>query len=463
MGSYRGLFTERPALKPQLEDGSRVGVIGGGPAGSLFAYFLLRIASRLDLQLQVDVYEPKDFNAAAPKGCNMCGGIISERLVQLLAAEGINLPQSVVQRGIDSYSMHMDVGSVLIATPLQEKRIAAVHRGGGPRGVQQPRFRSFDGYLLELAKGLGAAHIAQRVEGLCRAGSRPVIKTQAGSFEPYDLIVMATGINAGNPHLLDGMKVPYKPPAATKTYICEFWLGRETIKRFLGSSMHVFLLNIPRLEFAALIPKGDYATLCLLGENIDRALVRSLVDSPELRRCMPPGWEPPDDFCHCSPKISVSAAVQPFADRIVFVGDCGVTRLYKDGIGAAYVTAKAAARAAALHGIAEEDFRRWYWPACRQIARDNMIGKVIFAVTRQIQKRETLRRAVWRMVADEQRQPGPGRMSAVLWDTFTGSARYRDILLRTLHPAFLARLIRETAASIRWRPAAREESCLPVH
>jgi len=30
----------------------------------------------------------------------------------------------------------------------------------------------------------------------------------------------------------------------------------------VGSAMRVFLLNLPRLEFAALIPKGDYMTEC---------------------------------------------------------------------------------------------------------------------------------------------------------------------------------------------------------
>jgi hypothetical protein len=31
-------------------------------------------------------------------------------------------------------------------------------------------------------------------------------------------------------------------------------------------------------------------------------------------------------------------------------------------------------------------------------------------------------------------------MSSVLWDVFTGSAPYREILLRTLHPRFPATL-----------------------
>ena len=44
----------------------------------------------------------------------MCGGIISETLVQTLATEGIELPPNVVQRGVDSYFLHMDVGSVKI-------------------------------------------------------------------------------------------------------------------------------------------------------------------------------------------------------------------------------------------------------------------------------------------------------------------------------------------------------------
>ena len=62
----------------RLTEGSRVGVIGGGPAGSFFSYFLLKTAAFLDLHLKVDIYEMRDFNLAGQRGCNMCGGIISE-------------------------------------------------------------------------------------------------------------------------------------------------------------------------------------------------------------------------------------------------------------------------------------------------------------------------------------------------------------------------------------------------
>ena len=63
--------------------------------------------------------------------------------------------------------------------------------------------------------------------------------------------------------------------------------------------------------------------------------------------------------------MNIRGVAEPYADRIVFVGDAGVSRLYKDGIGAAYRTAKAAARAAVFQGVSADDFRRHYQPVWR--------------------------------------------------------------------------------------------------
>lgn len=204
--------------------------------------------------------------------------------------------------------------------------------------------------------------------------------------------------------------------------------------------MHVFLLDIPRLEFAAIIPKGDFVTMCLLGDEIDDELVDAFVSAPEVRGCFPDGVVPPP-VCHCFPRINVKGATRPFSDRIVLVGDSGVTRLYKDGIGAAYRTAKAAARAAAFHGVSEQAFAEHYWPACKTIDADNNIGSLMFTVSHLIQKFRLTRRALFRMTAKEQLRGADKRyMSSVLWDLFTGSAPYREILFRTLRPSFMAAL-----------------------
>jgi len=407
------------------------------------------MAGRVGLKLDVDVYEPRDFKRPGPGNCNMCGGIISESLVQNLLAEGIRLPTSIIQRRIDSYVLHTDVGTVRILTPLHEKRIAAVHRGAGPRTFKALNQNSLDGFLLDMATSKGAGVLRDRVKTVKWHAGRPQLELQHGLPATYDFVAAAVGVNSAAHKLFEETRLTYKPPATTKAFICEYQLGEYMVKRYLGSSMHIFLLDLPRLEFAAVIPKSDYVTVCLLGRDIDPALVESFMSTLEFKQCMPPDWKPSDP-CHCSPRISVQSAVEPFADRLVFVGDCGTTRLYKDGIGAAYRTAKAAAVTAVFEGIAAADFRKHYLPTCKKIEKDNRIGKFIFGVTRQVQKRRFARRAIWRMVSREQSSPSsPRRMSSVLWDIFTGSAPYKSVLQRTMHPGFVTNLLWDMATGRR--------------
>ncbi len=68
-----------------LQNGDRVAIVGGGPAGSFFAITLLREARRLNRHLDVVIVEKRgpadqgsdDFQC---KGCNFCAGLISPRL-----------------------------------------------------------------------------------------------------------------------------------------------------------------------------------------------------------------------------------------------------------------------------------------------------------------------------------------------------------------------------------------------
>jgi flavin-dependent dehydrogenase len=422
----------------ELGTGSRVAVIGGGPAGSFFTFYLMDLGARIGKEFEVDIYEPRDFTKAGPAGCNMCGGIISESLVQNLAADGINLPSTVVQRGIDSYMLHTDTGSVRIETPLQEKRIGAVHRGPGPRDIKEIKWDSFDGHLQSLTVEKGAKIINDRVVDVSMRQGKPVVKTRKGEPQSYDLLAVAVGVNSPLLKTFHELEFGYTPPETTKTFISEFFLGEKVIEEYLGSAMHVFLLNIPRLEFAALIPKGDYVTACMLGDDIDKELIDAFLSSPEVKNCMPPDWSPGNFSCQCSPRIALKGANPAFTDRILFVGDCGVTRLYKDGIGAAYRTAKAAATAVVFEGTSKEDLAAHFLPALKRIKNDNAIGKVSFFVTELIQKFRFARKALVSMTASEQTKAGHlRRMSTVMWDMFTGSAPYREIFLRTLHPAFL--------------------------
>lgn len=423
-----------------LANGSRIGVVGGGPAGAFFAYFLLRMAEATGLDVSIDIYEPRFFSHRGPGGCNYCGGIVSESLVQLLAAEGIDLPPSVVRRGIEAYVLHTDVGDVRIDTPLHEKRIAAVYRGSGPKDSESFGIVGLDEHLLNLSASIGANVVRKLVTGLEWQAGKPQVTTPDGTFATYDLLAVAAGVNSRGLDVLHGPSASFQGPGTMRTFICEFRLGQEFMNRCLGDAMHVFLLDIPRLEFAALIPKGEFVTLCLLGDDVDEGLVESFLATPEVKQCFPDSIVP-KPACHCFPRINVRSAVRPFADRIVWIGDIATSRLYKDGIGSAYRTAKAAARTAVFHGISAADFERHFWPDCRHLIIDNKMARLVFAVTAAIQKLRFLRRGVLRMTACEQTAPGSKRrMSSVLWDVFTGSAPYREILQRTFHPLFPLRL-----------------------
>jgi flavin-dependent dehydrogenase len=438
---------QRSKSSMPLRDGSRIAVIGAGPAGSMFSYFLLNMADSVALDLTVDLYEPRHFCHRGPAGCNHCGGVVSESLVQRLATEGIALPDDVVQRGLESYTLHMDVGDVEIATPLHESRIAAIYRGNGPRNSEPMDTHSFDGYLQQLASEKGARIVRQLVSDVRKHDDAMQVECADGSVDDYDLVVLASGVNSRLAKSLENLAEEHVSPALTKTFICEFRLGKEVIRETLGPSMHVFLLDIPRLEFAALIPKGDYATLCLLGDDIDEELMDRFFGSPEVARCFP-GGVIPRHICHCYPRINIRTARPPYGDRLVMIGDSGTTRLFKDGIGAAYRTAKAAARTVAFHGVSADDFREHYWPLCKKIDADNRVGKFVFWVGSLVQRARFARRGVLSMVAREQQQSAaPRRMSGVLWDLFSGSAPYTDVFLRTLHPAYVGSLVRNLVAA----------------
>jgi flavin-dependent dehydrogenase len=438
-----------------LRDGSRIAVVGGGPAGSFFSYFLLKMAEAIDLNITVDIFEPRSFKYCGPAGCNHCGGIVSESLVQILAAEGIVLPEKVVQRGVESYVVHMDVGDVSIESPVHEQRIAALYRGNGPREGCDTDLESFDDFLNDLVTDRGANIVRKLITGVQFRDGMPHLDFADGGGENYDLVTVAAGVNSNFIKLLDDLPGDYQPPKTTRGYICEFHSTKEEILRILGKSVHVFLLSIPRFEFAAIIPKGEFATVVMVGKDLDQELVHAFLNDPVVRHTFPTDTVP--CVCSCSPLINLGAKKRPYGDRIVMVGDSGITRLYKDGIGAAFRTGKAAATTALFHGVSAKDFENHYWPTCKRIVNDNRVGKVMFATNTIMKNSRLTRRAMLRMSQKEQDTEGAKpHMSSLLWNMFTGSAPYVEMFRGTMHPGFIYNLMKSVASS--FLPESRNTS-----
>lgn len=332
--------------------------------------------------------------------------------------------------------MHTEQGIRVIDSPSNEHRIASVFRGCGPRGCLDTSQRGFDNYLLGLCKDKGANVIHEKVLVLQREGEKVQVCTSKSGERAYDLIVGAVGLNTKGLELFKSICPCYSLPETTRTYISEFLMKPTDIQESFGNSMHVFLLDIPHITFGALIPKENYVTLVLLGKDIDKNVVQSFINSKEVRSCFPEDF-PMERFmtCTCYPYVNVKRGSHPFSDRVVLVGDSSSSKLYKNGIGAAFLTGKAAASTAIFEGIGEADFKAFYAPICKDLDRDNQVGKLIFWVTRLIQKSPALKRGLLDRLAREQADElSTLRLSSVLWDTFTGSAGYRNILKRFVSP-----------------------------
>jgi len=428
-----------------LEDGSKIAVIGGGPAGSFFSFFTLDFAKRFGIEINVDIIEIKDFNCAGPKGCNHCGGIISESLIQLLSAEGVVLPSKLIRNGIESYTLHIERGTSVIEAPFAEQKIASLYRGIGPKGFSPCGELSFDNYLLELCREKGASIIEARAVGMNRVEDGIIIETSNQDKKKYDLVVGAAGLNKNILQLFKTLCPSLILPDITRTHISEFILGEKLVEKYFGNSMHVFLLNIPNVKFGALIPKGDYVALVLLGRNINKKIVSAFLNLDAVRKCFPPNVGMDQiKVCHCFPSINTRGAKFAYHDRVILIGDSSTSKLFKNGIGAAYITGKAAATTAVFMGISRSDFHKYYRPICREMDIDNRVGKFIFSLTGFIQNSDIIKSAMMKVVTDEQRKPRHQRpISSVLWDTYTGSASYRSIFLRCLHPNFIISIARK--------------------
>ena len=70
-----------------LKDGSKIAIIGGGPAGSFFAHFAQKWSTQKGIDVSVTIFYGKDFLQRGPKGCNLCAGVIAESLNKRMKEE----------------------------------------------------------------------------------------------------------------------------------------------------------------------------------------------------------------------------------------------------------------------------------------------------------------------------------------------------------------------------------------
>jgi flavin-dependent dehydrogenase len=438
-------LTENTELR--LESGARIAVIGAGPAGAFFTYFALQEAARQGLRLDIVLYDGKPFGHSGPAGCNMCAGVVAASLVEKLRAMGLTLPAEVVQREIGGYRLQTNQGSATLLPPAESGTIYTIYRGNGPRGSTHAGNISFDDYLLEQVSSLGAKIVSERIKEIRlprEPGQKATIIRQRGDEDTVDLVVGAFGVQGPLPQHVSSLGFGYRPPPTMPAYQVELHWGEAVVSRCLGNVVCLCALGLPGIEFIAMTPKREYVTATLVGPEAGPKALVDFLAHPVVAHCLPAEWKPAANHCHCRPSVPVGPCRNAFTDRMVIVGDASVSRLYKNGLESAYMTAKAAAETAIRYGVSRQAWERHYQPVCTQIGQDSRYGQVLFWLNGLTFRAAPLAQLLLRAVRREQQiyPPSQRPINELLWSTFTGDRLYGEILRGILSPRSLLQLLR---------------------
>jgi len=451
-----------------LPDQATIAVVGGGPAGSFFAIRVLHRTQELGRSVNVIIFEKKSeicfYKPSAFcswEGCNYCAGGVSPRLADILRENGIVLPQDVIESKATEVVVHGDWKSIQLPVP-EDREMLSVFRGSRPR--QRPgRYGNFDTFLLHTAVARGARVITAEVRDVGRSmAGKPLVTYRTAvagedglSDETLetDFVVFAAGVN-GSPgmdltsdpmfHVLRELIPRLRPPKVRRAAIAELQADEELL-RPLDGEVHFAQHGSKEIdiEMSSLLPKGKWITVVLLGKTIDRSdpaesldIVQRFVELPHIRLLLPPKAELKAGCC-CHPNMTVGAAKNFFADGVALAGDMAVSRLYKDGLYSAYVTASALADCIVDQGVDGESLARHYAPVIERFDADNRYGRAIFVLSRWVFGSPALSRVLYQaLIIERMTKPREKRrLGGVLWRIASGDDSYRRILRAMFHPA----------------------------
>jgi NADH dehydrogenase len=417
----------------KIETGSKVAVVGGGPAGSFFALYLLRYAEQRDIHPEITIYQQRDFNELGPKGCKGCAGILSISLLKNLTELNLSIPAEIIQNEIEHYAVHSPYTSISISNPEKGIKIASIYRGGGSIVSHSKNPVSFDGWLLKQAQGQGVEVENHTVSGI-DLGDETIVRVGDKKLR-YDLVVLACGVNSGSVPIVG---LDYVPPQTRRMAMAELHADAAQVESRLGSVAHVVLIPHSGLIFGTLVPKGPLINVSVLSKRKHPVSVNDFLSHRIVQNMLPDNYR---RVCGCRPRAAIVAAHNYFANRFVAIGDAAVSRLYKDGIGSALLTAREASRTIIEHGITRHDFQRAYQPLCSRIDRDNRWGELLFSINDRVKNSRAFLLAQHRLIGDEQDNVrGPQPFTKAAWGMFSGTYSYRNIARMVASPASLGKL-----------------------
>jgi len=397
------------------------------------------------------LFDGKSVAQAGPQGCNMCAGVIPKAILDLLAAMGAEIPASLVQREITGHYFETRAGGVHIPKD-PDATIYTVFRSAGPRTAEPEIGQSFDYLLLRTALRAGVVHVDQHVKDLLmpEAPGQPFRLRTAREEHEVDVVVGAFGVNSPLTRRFAELGFDYQPPDTFRVAQAEMPVGADFITSVFGGEINIFALGLPGIAFGALTPKRSHLTVTVIGRDVDRADLERFLEHPRVRRRLPADWTLPPVYCHCAPRIPVSAGKNVVTDRLLVIGEAHIARYLKGGIESAFFTGSQAAAAILAGDLSRQALlERYVRPCHARYLRDNEYGRLLFRLNGIISGSQILSRAGRWLLEREQRRPDwrDRRHTHIMWYTFTGSAPYREIVREAFYPSSILRTLLAVAMS----------------
>jgi len=344
-----------------LEEGQTVVVIGGGPGGTSCAITLSRLAKRRNINLNIVLYEGKDFGK--DEQFNPCVGVLSPPIEEILEEKlEIPFPHELVLEKIPAYYLHSDDEDIKLEGDGEES--CAVNR------------MLFDNYLLHRAKDAGVKVIHGRVTNIDIEPSGVMVYSEKDNRRA-DVVVGAFGLDEGACKVFE-MATRYRTGRYMSTILTKFYPEKEEMEKF-GNSIHAFLPSLRGIEFGAITPKIDHFDINIAGSKINWRWMDNFLLMPQVTRVLPSNFAMQrHDLFYSRWQFPTSPAKNLFGDRYVTVGDAaGIIRAFKGkGVNTACLTGIRAAEVMMDCGISKEAFKDYY-NSFSDITKDLPYGKAI--------------------------------------------------------------------------------------